>query len=107
MFFPAYDPVFEEADAEGYRRDRALQVAAIVDYIDSDSLRNRERGTTEDYGYESLKDPYKPKNNYIDTVGELKLGARRRRSVLDAVRRRRSPCTAAARSTCRRCRTAS
>lgn len=73
VFFPAYDPVFEEADAEGYRRDRALQVSSILDYIDSDSLRNRDRGTTEDYGYESLKDPYKPKNNYIDTVGEVKL----------------------------------
>ena len=33
----------------------------------------RERGTSEDYGYESLKDPYKPKNNYLDTVSELKL----------------------------------
>ncbi len=73
VFFNAYDPVFEEADAEGYRRDRALQVAAIADYIDSNSLKNRDRGTTEDYGYESLKDPYRPKNNYIDSVGELKL----------------------------------
>ena len=73
VFFPAYDPVFEEADAEGYRRDRALQVSAIVDYIDSDGLRNRDRGTNEDYGYENLKDPYKPKNNYLDTVSEAKL----------------------------------
>ncbi len=73
VFFPAYDPVFEEADAEGYRRDRALQVSSIVDYIDSDGLRNRDRGTNEDYGYENLKDPYKPKNNYLDTVGEVKL----------------------------------
>lgn len=73
VFFPAYDPVFEEADAEGYRRDRALQVSSILDYIDKDSLRVRERGTTEDYGYENLKDPYKPKNNAIDTVGEVKL----------------------------------
>jgi general secretion pathway protein K len=73
VFFPAYDPVFEEADAEGYRRDRALQVSSIIDYIDSNGQRNRERGTTEDYGYENLKDPYKPKNNYLDTIGELKL----------------------------------
>jgi hypothetical protein len=73
VYFPAYDPVFEEADAEGYRRDRALQVSSIVDYIDSDGLRNRDRGTNEDYGYENLKDPYKPKNNYLDTVGEVKL----------------------------------
>ncbi|MBL0219004.1 MAG: general secretion pathway protein GspK [Myxococcales bacterium] len=73
VFFPAYDPVFEEPDAEGYRRDRALQVASLVDYIDSNSLRVRDRGTTEDYGYENLKDSYKPKNNYLDSVGEAKL----------------------------------
>jgi hypothetical protein len=73
MYFPAYDPVFEEPDAEGWRRDRTTQVLAILDYIDSDSMRGRDRGTTEDYGYESLKDDYKAKNNYIDTVGEAKL----------------------------------
>jgi general secretion pathway protein K len=73
IYFPAYDPVFEEADAEDYRRDRAQQVAAISDYIDQDTMRLRDRGTNEDYGYESLKDPYKQKNNYIDTLSELKL----------------------------------
>lgn len=73
VYFNAYDPVFEEADAEGYRRDRATQVAAIVDYIDADGMRVRDRGTVEDYGYESLKDPYKPKNNYVDTIGDVKL----------------------------------
>jgi general secretion pathway protein K len=73
IFFPAYDPIFDEPDAENYRRDRATQVASIVDYIDSNQTRLRERGTTEDYGYESLKDRYYAKNNYIDTVGELKL----------------------------------
>ncbi|MGN6106060.1 MAG: hypothetical protein ACTHU0_13210 [Kofleriaceae bacterium] len=73
VFFNAYDPVFEEPDAENWRRDRALQVSALLDYIDADSMRARERGTTEDYGYESLKDDYRPKNNFIDTVGEIKL----------------------------------
>ncbi len=73
IFFPAYDPVFEEADAEGYRRDRTTQAAALIDYVDSNGQRVRERGTSEDYGYESLKDQYKAKNNYIDTVSELKL----------------------------------
>ncbi len=73
IYFPAYDPVFEEADAEDYRRDRAQQVAAIADYIDSNTMRHWDRGTNEDYGYESLRDPYRMKNNYIDTVGELKL----------------------------------
>ncbi len=73
VYFPAYDPVFEEPDAEGWRRDRAMQVASIIDYIDADSLRVRDRGTTEDYGSESLKDRYYAKNTYIDTVGEAKL----------------------------------
>jgi hypothetical protein len=73
IYFPAYDPVFEEADADNYRRDRQAQASAIVDYIDADNVRVRDRGTSEDYGYENLKDPYKPKNNYIDTVGEVRL----------------------------------
>ena len=73
VYFPAYDPVFEEPDAEGYRRDRATQVSAILDYIDADSAHIHDIGTTEEYGYESLKDTYKPKNNYIDTIGELRL----------------------------------
>jgi type II secretory pathway component PulK len=73
IYFPAYDPVFEEADAENYRRDRATQAAAIVDYIDADNVHVRDRGTSEDYGYENLKDHYRPKNNYIDTLGELRL----------------------------------
>jgi general secretion pathway protein K len=71
IYFPAYDPVFEEADAENYRRDRATQASAIVDYIDSDNARLT--GGPEDYGYENLKDSYKAKNNYIDTAGELQL----------------------------------
>ncbi len=77
VFFNAYDPVFEEADAENWRRDRTLQVTAILDYIDRDSSRgvadSKSAGTTEDYGYESLRDHYKPKGTYLDTIGELKL----------------------------------
>ncbi|HEX7841237.1 MAG TPA: hypothetical protein VF469_27350 [Kofleriaceae bacterium] len=71
IYFPAYDPVFEEPDAENYRRDRATLASAVVDYIDADSVRIT--GGAEDYGYENLKDRYKAKNNYIDTVGELQL----------------------------------
>lgn len=73
IYFPAYDPVFEEVDAEGYRRDRPTQVSALLDYPDLDSVHIHDIGTTEEYGYESLKDPYKPKNNYLDTIGEIKL----------------------------------
>jgi general secretion pathway protein K len=80
VYFSAYDPLFEEADAENWRRDRALQVSALLDYIDRDTTRGviggankNSGGATEDYGYESLKDDYRAKNNYLDTVGELKL----------------------------------
>lgn len=73
VYFPAYDPVFEEADAEGYRRDRPTQVAALLDYIDIDSVHIHDIGTTEDYGYESLRDKYRPKNTYLDSIGEIRL----------------------------------
>lgn len=71
--FPAYDPVFDEEDAEGWRRNRETQAAALLDYIDKDSSRFQDRGTSEDYGYESLKDDYKPKQQALDSTGELKL----------------------------------
>jgi len=76
LYFQAYDPIFEESDAEGWRRDRATQVTAILDYIDRDTTRGvaaNQAGASEDYGYESLKDRYEAKNNYIDTLGEAKL----------------------------------
>jgi general secretion pathway protein K len=73
IYFPAYDTVFDDNDAEGWHRDRELQSTAIVDYIDKNTMRGSNRGTTEDYGYESLKDRYYAKNTYIDTVDELKL----------------------------------
>jgi general secretion pathway protein K len=72
MFFPAFDPVFQEATADGWRRDRELQATALLDYIDKDHSRFGAPGTTEDYGYENLKDDYRAKDNYIDTVGELR-----------------------------------
>lgn len=71
VYFPAYDPVFDDDSADGWHRDRTMQVAAIMDYIDADTMHVRDRGTSEDYGYDQLKDPYFAKNNFIDTVGEL------------------------------------
>jgi general secretion pathway protein K len=73
MFFTAYDSVFDDNDAEGWHRDRAMQSAALLDYVDQNTMHARDRGTTEDYGYESLKDRYEPKNTYIDSIGELKM----------------------------------
>jgi general secretion pathway protein K len=71
--FPAYDPVFQQPDAEGYLRDRPTQVAAIQDYIDNDFVHIHDIGTSEQYGYENLKDFYKAKNTYLDSIGEIKL----------------------------------
>ena len=73
VYFPAYDMVFDDNDADNWHRDRVQQVAAIMDYIDKDSMHIRDRGTSEDYAYESLKDRYYAKNNYLDTVSEMKL----------------------------------
>jgi general secretion pathway protein K len=76
FYFPAYDPIFDEPDAEGWRRDRQMQVTAILDYIDRDFVRGVAQaggGASEDYGYESLKDRYEAKNTYVDTLGEIKL----------------------------------
>lgn len=77
LFFPqAYDPIFQNEDAEGWRRDRETQATALIDYIDSGSGRfdpEGARGGREDYGYEGLTDKYKAKDNYLDSVGEIKL----------------------------------
>jgi general secretion pathway protein K len=68
----AYDPIFDDDDAEGWRRNRETQVASLLDYVDKDVARFQDRGTNEDYGYESLRDPYKSKQRALDTVGEIK-----------------------------------
>jgi len=82
LIYPiAYDGLFNDNDAEGWHRDRETQVAAFIDYIDTNTMHLSQRGTTEDYGYENLKDRYYPKDsavghhtgNYVDTIGELKL----------------------------------
>ena len=73
IYFPAYDYVFDDNAADGWHRDRPTQAAAIIDYIDSDVMHLRDRGTAEDYQYEAFKDPYFAKNNYIDSPGELRL----------------------------------
>jgi type II secretory pathway component PulK len=74
FYFEAFDPIFESEDAEGWRRDRATQAAALIDYIDRDRVAfGQGPGAAEEYGYETLDDRYRAKNNYIDTVGELKL----------------------------------
>src|SRR5690606_7108574 len=73
LYFQAYDKLFEVPDAQGWQRDRSLQAAALIDYVDRDSARSGAPGTPEDYGYESLEDRYLVKNNYLDSVGEIRL----------------------------------
>lgn len=73
LYFEAYNPIFEKPDADGWQRTREEQVSALMDYIDKDTSKNQQRGQSEDYGYQSLDDRYKAKNNYIDTPSELKL----------------------------------
>lgn len=73
IYAQAYDPIFNEDAADGWHRDRIMQANAIQDYIDKDLQMGSSRGTTEDYGYEALKDRYYAKNTYIDTVAEMKL----------------------------------
>ena len=73
VFFPAFDPIFQEETADGWRRDRDTQVFALLDYIDKDRAKTDAPGTPEDYGYENLRDDYKAKDNYLDSVGEIRL----------------------------------
>lgn len=73
VYFEAYDPIFEGESADGWERTRTEQVAALMDYIDRDRGKTGAGGSSEQYGYESLDDDYEAKNNYLDSVGELKL----------------------------------
>lgn len=91
LLFPfATNSIFDDPDAEGWRRDYETQVEAIIDYIDTDGERvdvadrplapganpasePLHQAGAEDYGYENLRDRYLPKNERIDSVGELRL----------------------------------
>lgn len=75
-YFPAFDPLFQVADADGWQRDRRRQTEAIIDYIDSgldqvSAPGAPKSGASEDYDYSKLK--YKAKNNYLDTLDEAKM----------------------------------
>jgi general secretion pathway protein K len=79
FYAEAYNPLFENEDVEGWRRDRYLQIEAIIDYIDRDRTKfdaasnQSSAGAPEEYGYETLRDKYEPRNRPMDTVGEIKL----------------------------------
>jgi general secretion pathway protein K len=69
---PAYNRLFEERDGDGQFTDRATFVKALLDYVDRDEAGFGGSGP-EDYGYEALRDDYRAKNNYVDSVDELQL----------------------------------
>ena len=75
-YFPAFNPLFEGTDADGWHRDRRQQTGAIVDFIDDNLDQAVPPGQPrssagEDYDYSRMK--YKAKNNYLDTVDEMRL----------------------------------
>ena len=73
FYFDAFNPIFEKPDAEGWQRDRETQVTAIIDYVDRGRGRFDGGSSPEDYGYETLRDSYEAKNNYMDSIGEIKM----------------------------------
>ena len=70
---PQFNPLFEQPDDEGEHHDREEIVQALIDWADSDETRFGASSAPEDYGYESSPDPYRSKNSYYDTPGELGL----------------------------------
>jgi general secretion pathway protein K len=68
-----YDRIFEERDGDGQFTDRPTFIRALMDWIDPDTAAYGSNGQPEDYGYESRPEPYKAKDNYIDSVDELQL----------------------------------
>jgi general secretion pathway protein K len=74
LFAPVrYNVLFEEPNADGQLTSRAEQVRAIIDYIDGDTALYEGGSAPEDYGYQSQRDPYQPRNNRFDTLDELRM----------------------------------
>ena len=82
----AYDKMFEERDGDGQFTDRQMFVKALMDYVDRDESQFGSSGQAEDYGYEGLKEPYRAKNNYIDTARRAPARARHGRPQVGALR---------------------
>ena len=68
-----YDFLFEQQDAHGNYNDRDTVIRALIDYVDTDHVMFGQSSAAEDYGYQSLDDPYEAKNNIVDSVEELRL----------------------------------
>ena len=68
-----YDPLFEEPDDTGNYTDRETLIRALIDYVDADHVQFGQASAPEDYGYDSLPDPYEAKNNLMDSTEEIRL----------------------------------
>jgi hypothetical protein len=73
MMLPSrYNRLFEEPDEHGQYADRLEVMRAIIDWADQDTVMFGS-SAPEDYRYNTGKDPYEIKNQYFDTVEELRL----------------------------------
>jgi hypothetical protein len=93
-YFPAYDPVFQNPDAEGWRRDRELQTQGAdrlrpIATPPSSESRAPPR-TTATRASRTLQG----QEQLLDTIGELRLIRGVRRSLSGPCSRRPSPSTA-------------
>jgi hypothetical protein len=68
-----YNLLFEEPDENGQYADRLEVMRAIIDWADQDNVMFGSGSAAEDYRYNTGKDPYEIKNQYYDTVEELRL----------------------------------
>jgi general secretion pathway protein K len=69
LLYPnAFDPVFEEEDGEGWRRDRATQIDAIMDYIDRTRIAASSGPAPRTTATRTSRIATSPKNNAIDSV---------------------------------------
>jgi len=68
-----YDPLFENARADGTHVTRTDQVAAFIDWVDSNTQVANEPGTSEDSKYRYQEKGYINKNSYFDSLDEIRL----------------------------------
>ncbi|MBW2731351.1 MAG: general secretion pathway protein GspK [Deltaproteobacteria bacterium] len=67
-----YNWLFERADKDGQYNDRATVMRGLIDWADQDRQMYGS-SAPEDYQYNRGKDPYEVKDNYYDTIEELRL----------------------------------
>jgi hypothetical protein len=73
MILPTrYNRLFEEPDENGQYADRLEVMRALIDWADQDNVMFGS-SAAEDYRYNAGKDPYEIKNQYFDTLEELRL----------------------------------